>query len=166
MRARGRDDFVFKNDFARARGVGSLVARGVVRRFGRPPRATAEALADMRRRNTRNVSDDDVSFLEEADALHAFASTLGRVGRRRRRVASLSALSRPTGRSRVERRDVDVRFRFPVIDDGAFSVTSRPSSPVLEITFSAPERGEGGDAFRRNKNDVEKIEAEAEAEKP
>ena len=121
----------------------------------------------MRRRNTRNVSDDDVSFLEEADALHAFASTLeGASEDDAAGVASLSAfLSRPTGRSRVERRDVDVRFRFPVIDDGAFSVTSRPSSPVLEITFSAPERGEGATLSEETKNDVEKIEAEAEAEK-
>ena len=161
----GGDDFVLKNDFARA--ASSLRRAASCAVLVAPPRATAEALADMRRRNTRDASDDDVSFLEEADALHAFASTLeGASEDDAAGVARLSAfLSRPTGRSRVERRDVDVRFRFPVIDDGAFSVTSRPSSPVLEITFSAPERGEGATLSEETKKDVEKIEAEAEAEK-
>ena len=129
----------------------------------------------MRRRNTRDASDDDVSFLEEADALHAFASTLeGASEDDAAGVARLSAfLSRPTGRSRVERRDVDVRFRFPVIDDVASrsdvteSGNARPSSPVLEVSFSAPERGEKKKEEKtfQSKKDVEKIEAEAEAEK-
>ena len=121
----GGDDFVFlkrepdKNAFARA--ASSLRRAASCAVLVAPPRATAEALADMRRRNTRDASDDDVSFLEEADALHAFASTLeGASEDDAAGVARLSAfLSRPTGRSRVERRDVDVRFRFPVIDDGA-----------------------------------------------
>ena len=69
----------------------------------------------MRRRNTRNVSDDDVSFLEEADALHAFASTLGRVGRRRRRqgVASLDRVSLAAHRA-VARRAPRRRRAVPV----------------------------------------------------
>ena len=169
----GGDDFVLKNDFARA--ASSLRRAASCAVLVAPPRATAEALADMRRRNTRDASDDDVSFLEEADALHAFASTLeGASEDDAAGVARLSAfLSRPTGRSRVERRDVDVRFRFPVIDDVASrsdvteSGNARPSSPVLEVSFSAPERGEKKKEEKtcQSKKDVEKIEAEAEAEK-
>jgi len=152
-----------------------------------PPRATAEALADMRRRRTVNAtrSDDDASFPEEADALHAIASTLeGGLGNKNQTagVARLFAfLSRPTGRTRVERRDVDVRFRFPVPGaDGTESGNARPSSPVLEVSFSAPERAESaarggarddgdtrGETFQSEKDvaSKKKIEAEAEAEK-
>ena len=152
-----------------------------------PPRATAEALADMRRRRTVNAtrSDDDASFPEEADALHAIASTLeGGLGNKNQTagVARLFAfLSRPTGRTRVERRDVDVRFRFPVPNaDGTESGNARPSSPVLEVSFSAPERAESaarggarddgdtrGETFQSEKDvaSKKKIEAEAEAEK-
>ena len=152
-----------------------------------PPRATAEALADMRRRRTVNATrgvlvgaslNDDASIPEEADALHALASTLeGGL-----EVARLFAfLSRPTGRTRVERRDVDVRFRFPVPNaDGTESGNARPSSPVLEVSFSAPERAESaarggarddgdtrGETFQSEKDvaSKKKIEAEAEAEK-
>ena len=152
-----------------------------------PPRATAEALADMRRRRTVNATrgDDDASFPEEADALHAVASTLeGGLGNKNQTagVARLFAfLSRPTGRTRVERRDVDVRFRFPVPGaDGTESGNARPSSPVLEVSFSAPERAESaarggarddgdtrGETFQSEKDvaSKKKIEAEAEAEK-
>ena len=149
-----------------------------------PSRATAEALADMRRRRTVNATrgDDDASFPEEADALHAIASTLEGGFLETAGVARLFAfLSRPTGRTRVERRDVDVRFRFPVPGaDGTESGNARPSSPVLEVSFSAPERAESaarggarddgdtrGETFQ-SENDVaskKKIEAEAEAEK-
>ena len=158
-----------------------------------PPRATAEALADIRRRRTVNAthgvlvgaSDDDASFPEEADALHALASTLEgglENGFQTAGVARLFAfLSRPTGRTRVERRDVDVRFRFPVPGaDGTESGNARPSSPVLEVSFSAPERAESaarggarddgdtrGETFQSEKDVASKknIEAEAEAEK-
>ena len=152
-----------------------------------PPRATAEALADMRRRRTVNAtrSDDDASFPEEADALHALASTLEGGFLETAGVARLFAfLSRPTGRTRVERRDVDVRFRFPVPNaDGTESTESgnaRPSSPVLEVSFSAPERAESaarggarddgdtrGETFQSEKDvaSKKKFEAEAEAEK-
>jgi len=149
-----------------------------------PPRATAEALADMRRRRTVNATrgDDDASFPEEADALHAIASTLEGGFLETAGVARLFAfLSRPTGRTRVERRDVDVRFRFPVPGaDGTESGNARPSSPVLEVSFSAPERAESaarggarddgdtrGETFQSEKDvaSKKKIEAEAEAEK-
>lgn len=160
-----------------------------------PPRATAEALADMRRRRTVNATSSGVlvgasdeysaSFPEEADALHAVASTLEGGFLETAGVARLFAfLSRPTGRTRVERRDVDVRFRFPVPDaDGTESTESgnaRPSSPVLEVSFSAPERAESaarggarddgdtrGETFQSEKDvaSKKKFEAEAEAEK-
>ena len=160
----GGDDFVLKKRF-RARVESA--SRGVVRRFGRAASRDGGGARGYAAENTRNVSDDDVSFLEEADALHALASALeGASEDDAAGVASLSAfLSRPTGRSRVERRDVDVRFRFPVIDDGAFRVVAlRPPSGV---TFSAPERGEKKKEEKtfQSKKDVEKIEAEAEAEK-
>ena len=159
-----------------------------------PPRATAEALADIRRRRTVNAthgvlvgaSDDDASFPEEADALHALASTLeGGLENGFQTAPSVARLfaflSRPTGRTRVERRDVDVRFRFPVPGaDGTESGNARPSSPVLEVSFSAPERAESaarggarddgdtrGETFQSEKDvaSKKKIEAEAEAEK-
>lgn len=115
-----------------------------------PPRATTDALAEARRRRhgveTRSGGASDASsFLEETDALH-FAAAKGEA--ENGAAARLStSLSRPTGRFRVERRDVDARFQLP----SATERTPRPSPPpVLEVSFSAETRGGGEDDAAAN----------------
>ena len=165
----------FETDAEPARSVASVAIDSFARAASRlrraascvvviaPPRATTEALAEAVRRRQKSVfgvgsNANASSFLEEADALHSLASEREAGDGAAARLSAF--LSRPTGRFRVERRDVVSRFRFPAergpdasrsygqIDaSGETEPKPKPkpnASPVLEVSFRAETTRAGG----------------------